>query len=206
MTIEGLAAVQARIDAITWSFRAPAPAAPATSRSFGASDTSVSFADTLSRAQGHERAAATMRGATPFLDAALRQAGDRYLWGAETTPTQADPTAFDCSELVQWAAAQAGASVPDGSWNQYLDLARRGGEISVEQALRTPGALLFRFSDDPKTSAGRPSQAHVAISLGDGRTIEARGSRYGVGVFDATGRHFTHAAVIPGTSEATPSF
>jgi len=67
----------------------------------------------------------------------------------------------------------------------------------VEQALKTPGALLFNFSSEPKPGGGRPGQAHVAISLGDGRTIEARGKKYGVGTFDA-GDRFKYAAVIPG--------
>jgi cell wall-associated NlpC family hydrolase len=146
----------------------------------------------------------TIAGSSPagavqtFLDAALRQAGDRYVWGAEAAPGDADPTAFDCSELVQWAAAQAGVDLPDGSWHQYLSLARQGREISVDEALRTPGALLFRFSTPPTPGGPRPPGSHVAISLGDGRTIEARGSRYGVGVFDAAGRGFTNACVIPG--------
>jgi hypothetical protein len=68
--------------------------------------------------------------------------------------------------------------------------------MSVEEALRTPGALLFRFDSDP-SGAGRPSQAHVAISLGDGRTIEARGSKYGVGSFEANTSRFNYAAAVP---------
>ena len=56
--------------------------------------------------------------------------------------------------------------------------------MSVEQALKTRGALLFYFSQPP-TGAGRPAEAHVAISLGDGRTIEARSTKDGVGVFQA---------------------
>ena len=55
----------------------------------------------------------------------------------------------------------------------------------VEQALRTPGALLFR-------------PGHVAISLGDGRTIEAKGSKYGVGIFSAHNRGWTTGGLIPG--------
>lgn len=107
-----------------------------------------------------------------------------------------NPDTFDCSELVQWAASQAGVSITDGSWLQYQHVQRGGGEMTVEQALNTPGALLFRFGSDPN-GAGRPSGAHVAISLGDGRTIEARGRSYGVDIFDATSRGWTHAGVIP---------
>lgn len=145
-----------------------------------------------------------------FLDAALSQDGAEYIFGAEVDPGDADPLAsgeeFDCSELVEWAAARAGATVPDGSYNQYLHLRDQGTELTVEEALGTPGALLFNFSTEPVAGGGRPSTAHVAISLGDGRTIEARGSAYGVGQFDTEGREFSHAAYIGelGT-ELTPS-
>src|SRR4051812_7460564 len=112
-----------------------------------------------------------------FLDAAVAQTGDTYVFGAETAGDDTDPDVFDCSGLVRWAAQQAGVTVPHGSWLQYLTLAEQGGEISVEEALRTPGALLFSFSSKPTESSGRPPGAHVAISLGNGQTIEARGPR-----------------------------
>jgi cell wall-associated NlpC family hydrolase len=138
-------------------------------------------------------------GAEYFVQAALAQAGDRYVFGQEARLDDPNPTAFDCSELVQWAAHQAGVDVPDGSWLQYQQLQQQGGAMSVEQALHTRGALLFSFSSSP-TGSGRPSTAHVAISLGDGRTIEARNSRDGVGVFTASTQRFNYAAVIPGLS------
>jgi hypothetical protein len=131
-----------------------------------------------------------------FVQVALAQAGDRYVFGGEARLDDPNPGTFDCSELVQWAAHQAGVEVPDGSWLQYQHMQRRGGAMSVEQALRTPGALLFRFSSSPDGS-GRPAGAHVAISLGDGRTIEARSTRDGVGIFTASAERFNYAAVIP---------
>jgi cell wall-associated NlpC family hydrolase len=137
-----------------------------------------------------------------FLDSALAQTGDDYVFGAEAGLGVEDPNTFDCSELVQWSAHQAGADLPDGSWLQYLQLERQGSTISVEQAVKTPGALLFSFSERPTADGGRPGSAHVAISLGDGRTIEARGSQYGVGSWPAEGR-FEYAAVIPGISDGT---
>ncbi|MEW6430611.1 MAG: peptidoglycan-binding protein [Myxococcota bacterium] len=121
-----------------------------------------------------------------FLWNALGQQGKAYVYGAEARVSDPNPPAFDCSELVEWAARRAGVSVPDGSINQ-INAAR---PMSVEEALRTPGALLFR--------AGNPN--HIAISLGDGRTIEARGRRYGVGIFSAEGRGWTRAGTIPGLS------
>ena len=117
-----------------------------------------------------------------FLNAALAQNGDEYEYGAGRNLNDANPNTFDCSELVQWAAHQAGVTIPDGSANQRA----ASIPISVEEAIRTPGALLFR-------------DGHVAISLGDGRTIEAKGSRYGVGIFNARGR-FTSGGLIPGMS------
>lgn len=121
-----------------------------------------------------------------FLWNALGQQGKAYVFGAEARASDNDPRAFDCSELIEWAAARAGVTVPDGSINQI----NAATPMSVDEALRTPGALLFR--------KGKPN--HIAISLGDGRTIEARGRRYGVGIFDAAGRGWTRAGVIPGLS------
>jgi cell wall-associated NlpC family hydrolase len=138
-----------------------------------------------------------------FLDSALAQTGDDYVFGHEVALNDPNPAVFDCSELVQWAAHRAGVEVPDGSWYQYLSLQQRGSAIPVEQAIHTPGALLFSFSSPPHSGGGRPSQAHVAISLGDGRTIEARGSSYGVGSWEATGSRFNYAAVIPSLSAGT---
>jgi cell wall-associated NlpC family hydrolase len=134
--------------------------------------------------------------ADDFVRLALAQAGDRYVFGSEAAPNDPDPKVFDCSELTQWAAHRAGVDLPDGSWLQYQALERQGGTVSVEQAIHTKGALLFYFSDSPE-GAGRPSQAHVAISLGDGRTIEARSTQDGVGVFQANTKRFNYAAVIP---------
>lgn len=134
-----------------------------------------------------------------FLQAALAQDGDTYIYGAVAAADDPDPDDFDCAELVQWAAAQAGVDdMPTGSWLQYLHLKEEGAILDVEQALRTPGALVFYFSEEPVPGGGRPPRSHVAISLGDGENlIEARSTRYGVGQFSAEGRTFTHAAFIP---------
>lgn len=136
---------------------------------------------------------------TEIVDLCLSQDGDRYVFGAEAAPSDTDPDAFDCSELIQWACGRAGLVpvMPDGSWIQARHCKNHATMISVSAGIAQYGALLFRFVGDPFTG-GRPSAAHVAMSLGDGTTIEARSSRYGVGVFTATGRGWTHAAIIPG--------
>lgn len=122
--------------------------------------------------------------AQQFVDAALKQNGKPYVFGTEVRLADPSPAAFDCSELVEWAAKQAGLTMPDGSATQLEHCRTLGTLIAVHQAKLVAGALLFR-------------PGHVAISLGDGRTIEARGAAYGVGVFDERST-WTHGALVPG--------
>jgi len=137
-----------------------------------------------------------------FVLVALSQKGDPYILGAEASKFNANPRAFDCSELVEWAAARAGLFMPDGVWGQYQHCKRNKKIISVAQALKTRGALLFIAKG---ASGGNGGGNHVAISLGDGRTIEARGKRYGTGVFNAKGRSWTHGGLIPGGDYSSPA-
>ena len=137
-----------------------------------------------------------------FLSSAADQVGDEFRFGAEVRMNDADPDEFDCSELVEWSAHQAGVRMPDGSWNQFKHLNRAGTTTSVEEALDTPGALLFRFGSDPLNTKGRPAGSHVAISLGDGRVVEA--TTGGVRIIERT-EGWTHAGVIPGLEVAEDS-
>ncbi len=119
--------------------------------------------------------------AQEMLRLALKQNGDRYVFGHEVKLDDKDPNTFDCSELVQWAVHQAGGSIPDGSQNQRAAV----NKISVQEAARTPGALLFNGH-------------HVAISVGDGvHTIEAMGSKYGVRIGTIAGR-FEDGGLVKG--------
>ena len=128
---------------------------------------------------------------------ALRQSGKPYRLGAEASVTDRNPRAFDCSELTEWSARRNGMVLPDGAWNQYAYCKGRGTIISVAQAIRTPGALLFVAKS---SSSGNGRGNHVAISLGNGKTIEARSTKYGVGSFSAANRGWTHGGLIPGAS------
>lgn len=157
------------------------------------------LADLAGAAAGGPRGGSLLQA---FLDAATAQAGDRYVFGATASISDPDPDVFDCSELVKWAAGRQGVDVPDGTWLQYLDLKADGATMSVEEAIRTPGALLFSFPSEPQPGQGRPSRAHVAISLGDGRTIEAANPRKGVIFGEAEGR-FNFAGFIPGLADGT---
>lgn len=142
-------------------------------------------------------ASAASTATDPFVASALAQAGDRYVFGIEVRPADPDPTAFDSAELAEWAAAQAGVALPDGAWHQYRALHGRGLAMPVTQGLMTRGALLFAFSSDPVLSPARPTLSHVAISLGDGKTIEARGTQWKVGSWDASGRFGYAARLVP---------
>lgn len=130
-----------------------------------------------------------------FVAIALTQQGDPYLFGAEASFEDPDPPRFDCSELVQWAAARCGVRFVDGAQNQRNACQGAGTTLDVDEGIRTRGALLFRIDEGPGND-------HVAVSLGDGKTIEARGAAYGVNVFPATGRGWTHSGLVPGLSRA----
>ncbi len=144
-----------------------------------------------------------------FINAALAQRGDQYIANATPKASDPDPHAFDCSSLVQWAAHQAGVNLDRTAEAQYLQLKAMGSSISVEQALHTPGALLFHLPHEPTPGEAFGPNAHVAISLGDGRTVEAIGSKYGVRDVNVAEFHtggtafFTRAAVIPGFADGT---
>lgn len=126
------------------------------------------------------------------------QAGDPYVFGAEASPNNPNPRRFDCSELVEWACGRLGVSprMPDGSKAQKAHCQSHKTLITVDQGIHTAGALLFRMSGNP---------THVAISRGNGQTIEARGRAYGVGTFSAYGRRWTHAGRIPGVLYGQPA-
>jgi hypothetical protein len=108
--------------------------------------------------------------------------------GGEYAPgTPADRTQeWDCSGLVYTKLKELGIDPPRTS-TQQLEWCRQNGTIiSLDKAIRTRGALLLR-------------EGHVAVSLGDGHTIEALGEEWGVGIFSATGnRTFTDGGLVPG--------
>lgn len=117
-----------------------------------------------------------------FVALALKQAGKKYVFGAEANPSDPNPRAFDCSELVEWCASQVGISpkVPDGSGAQKAHCT----PISVAEAAKTKGALLF-------------IPGHVAISLGNGKTIEAMNPSSGIKQ-GTVGNRFKTGGRIPG--------
>lgn len=112
---------------------------------------------------------------------ALAQRGKPYVWGAS------GPNAYDCSGLVQAATRAAGKTLAKPSATQWATCRAAGKAISVQAALGIRGALLFRIGGEYN---------HVAISLGNGTTMEAMGSAYGCLVAgNAASRGWTGAAL-----------
>lgn len=130
-------------------------------------------------------ATSTSSAANPARETAVRfalaQQGDAYVMGAK------GPSSWDCSGLVAGAMRAAGKPLDGASATQWAICQAQGRAISVSAALGIRGALLFRM--------GSPYN-HVAISLGNGSTIEAMGSAYGVLVAGgAATRGWTGAAL-----------
>lgn len=120
-----------------------------------------------------------------MVQAALKQKGKSYVFGTEVALADNDPDAFDCSELVEWAVAKAGGYMPDGSQAQRKWCRDHNTTLPVAEAIKTRGALLF-------------TDSHVAISLGDGMTIEAANKKKGVCSLKAEGRGWLEAGLVPG--------
>ena len=128
---------------------------------------------------------------------AVAQRGDTYRTSDIIDLHDPNPSIFDCSKLTEWSAYQAGVNIPGTSYEQYLWMKEHGLLIPVDQAKHIKGALIFHFSSEPVPGGGRPDEAHVAFSLGDGTDIEAWGDDKGVNVFDMNDR-FNYAALVPG--------
>jgi cell wall-associated NlpC family hydrolase len=125
--------------------------------------------------------------AAHLLVLALKEVGKPYVLGSEGAPEESLKS-WDCSELVQHLLAQVGVeqvtdskgrvtpiNVFDGAGFQW----ERSRSIPFADGVKLPGALLFIRS--ASAYASKPHQiGHVAISLGNGYVLEARGRAYGV--------------------------
>lgn len=105
---------------------------------------------------------------------ALSKIGSPYRWGGT------GPSSFDCSGLVSWAFAQAGAQVPRTSRAQ----AQAGAPVS--RADLQPGDLVFFYSP----------VRHVGIYIGNGQMVHSSTTGKPVGVADIAGRPFHSARRI----------
>lgn len=106
-----------------------------------------------------------------------------------TLPDEPDDPDFDGSSLVAWAAGRVGVFVPKGAQNLLNYCLRKSTIIPLDKGFTTRGALLF-----PR------SQHIVAVSLGNGKTVEAMGRQHGVrsnGCLGNPGVRWLNAAWVP---------
>ena len=135
-----------------------------------------------------------MATAEQFVQKCMAEIGDRYDYGAEVQPGTPPSltTEWDCSELVEVKLREVGIASPDGSKAQEEWCRQNGTICALEEALRTRGALLFM-------------EGHVGVSLGNGETVEATGSK-GVARLSATYNQWTHGGLVPGLNYQSGSY
>ncbi|WP_443945615.1 peptidoglycan-binding protein [Pedobacter sp. AW1-32] len=147
----------------------------------------------------------------PFLK---KYIGRPYVFGAMAPKDDAKYAgAFDCAELISYGVFQVyrflyGTDIHDvkkaskaDAYSGYfgVDAQKLGIIISVEQAARTAGAILVRL---PTGS----SIGHVAASQGDGKTVEAYSTKYGVIQSKVDGRRWSYGVLLPGVQYTENAF
>lgn len=95
----------------------------------------------------------------------------------------------DCSGLVKYGCSKLGISMPHGSNSQWRGCLGTKGEIRPG-FMPTAGMLVFKLRNGDDFY-------HVGVSLGDGRVVEAQGTRAGV-VISELGSGWSHYGLIRG--------
>jgi len=129
---------------------------------------------------------------TQFVKFAESKVGGPYVWGGS------GPKGYDCSGLVQGAAATIGVSLEHNSVAIYNQCMAAKTTCTTETAMKTYGALLFiqpGTNGEPSASAGG---GHIAISLGNGSTVEATGIAEGICYNTHITGEFNQGALLPG--------
>jgi peptidoglycan DL-endopeptidase LytE len=114
----------------------------------------------------------TTIGSSSVVQAAYRNLGARYVWGASR------PGAFDCSGFTMYVMRQVGVSLPHSSSAQF-----RMGR-SVSRSNLQAGDLVF-FSLGTRGVVG-----HVGVYIGNGRMIHASTPSTGVIVSSLSERYY----------------
>src|SRR5574344_1938371 len=101
-----------------------------------------------------------------FLAHVRSKNGLPYVWGGD------DDRGYDCSGLTVEGLKQIGllGAGEDRHSSALIDWAEGDNKLTEDEAFATAGAFLYR-------------PGHIAISLGDGRTFEARSPELGIGYF-----------------------
>jgi len=141
------------------------------------------------------------------LQIALQHIGEKYVLGVlvpKDNPNWKGP--WDCAEFVSWSVFQAArvlygcdkdtgdpatADAYTGYWDR--DSLKLGRIISLDEAARTPGAVVLRF---PQVGAC----GHIVLSDGLGGTVEAHSPADGVIRSTLAQRRWDTAILVPGVT------
>jgi N-acetylmuramoyl-L-alanine amidase len=135
---------------------------------------------------------------------AATRVGEQYILGAKVPKNNPDwKGPWDCAEFASWCVFQvsrklyacdkdvgnpAVADAYTGYWAR--DAESRGAKISIDEASRTPGALVLRIPQGKLTG-------HIVISDGQGGTIEAHSSVDGVIKSTLSNRRWDTGVLVP---------
>lgn len=139
-----------------------------------------------------------------LLDTASKHLGERYHFGViapKNNPNWKGP--WDCAEFCSWVVFQvagnlygchtssdpAFADAYTGYWAR--DAKSKGKRIGIEDAIKTPGAVLLRVPAPNLIG-------HIAFSDGEGNTIEAHSKNRGVTCAKVRGRRWDMGILVPG--------
>jgi hypothetical protein len=136
-----------------------------------------------------------------------KHVGEPYALGARVPKDAADYKGpWDCTEFVSWLYYQVfgilyGCDNNQGNPHTYetysgswaRDAHTLGHIITVEEAKATPGAAILRF-------AGSGEVGHIAVSDGNGGTVEAHGRTDGITNSVVDGRRWDMGILVPGVT------
>ncbi len=141
-----------------------------------------------------------------------KHVGEPFQIGARVAKNDANYKGpWDCTEFVSWLYYQtfgilygcnnnqgdpATSETYSDSWAR--DAHELGRIITVEEAKATPGAIILRI-------AGTGEVGHMAISDGNGGTVEAHGSIDGITNSVVDGRRWDMGVLVPGVTYNTNS-
>jgi N-acetylmuramoyl-L-alanine amidase len=129
-----------------------------------------------------------------------KHVGEPYVLGTLVPKDDANYKGpWDCAEFVSWLYYQTfgilyGTDTVNGYsayWSR--DANTLGQIITIEEAKSTPGAAILRL-------AGNGEVGHIAVSDGNGGTVEAHGKEDGITNSVVDGRRWDMGVLVPGVT------